>query len=98
MSAVEQSLASALLAALGDEELDRLAELLAPRLLKRGLGEQPDEWLDTRGAARYLGMTVQALHHTRASQAGIPAHQDVPGGKLYFRKSELDRWRAEGAK
>jgi hypothetical protein len=91
-------LATALLAELDDAALDELAELLAPRLAER-LGRNGDnQWFEARGAADYLAMTLDALHkrttpEERAKPGAIPCHQDVPGGKLYFLKSELDEWR-----
>jgi excisionase family DNA binding protein len=54
-----------------------------------------DAWLGTKGAAEYLGISTNALHkHTSART--IRFHQDVPGGKCWFRRSELDAWRAGG--
>jgi hypothetical protein len=91
-------LAVALVDALDDAALDTLADRLAPLLAER-LGEQrDDEWMDARGAARYLGLTLSALHRlttreARAKPGGIPAHQDMPGARLWFLRSELDQWR-----
>ena len=94
-------LAAALLAELDDEALDELAERLAPRLAGR-LGPadaQPsgDRWLDARAAAAYLGLSIHALHRLSAERR-IPASQERPGARLYFRRDELDRWRREGAR
>jgi hypothetical protein len=95
---LEHPLAAALVDALDDAALGVLADRLAPLLADR-LGEhRGDEWLDARGAARYLGLSLPALHRlttreARAKPGGIPAHQDTPGGKLWFLRSELDQWR-----
>lgn len=82
-------------AALLDQLLGRLANLVADRLLER-TAAAPDaiasDWFDARGAAEYLGVhrdTVRKL----AAQRAIPAHQDGPRCKLYFRRDELDAWR-----
>ena len=68
-----------------------LAESLAPFL--RDCAER--EWMSTADAARYLGTTATALHKRTAARS-IPCHQDQPGGRLSFRRSELDAWRCSG--
>jgi Helix-turn-helix domain len=88
-------LAVALLAALDDDALDALAERLAPRLAGR-LAPTEDGWLDSKQAAAYLGVSVNALHKLTAARA-IPFEQDGPGCKLYFRRCALDRHRQGGA-
>ncbi len=81
------SLASALLADLSDDDLDWLAERLAPRLEP---AESADGWL--RGAkaiASYIDAPksrVDAL----SSAKRIPVERD--GSNLIARKSELDAW------
>jgi len=81
-------------AELDDEALDRLAELLAPRLEGRMISSatQPDSWLDTKEAAEHLGITRNALHKATAGRS-IPFEQDRPGCKCWFKRSELDAWR-----
>ena len=90
-------LAAALIASLDAEALDALADQLAPRLAGRLAADapEPDRWLDTRGAADHLALSVHALHRLSADRR-IPASQDKPGGRLYFKRSELDRWRRDG--
>lgn len=87
--------AQALVATLDDAALDALAEALAPRLA--AITARPattvDGWLTTKEAARYLGMTPNALHKLTAARA-IPFEQERPGGKCWFRRSHLDAWRA----
>jgi len=94
-------LAAALLDALDDDALDRLAERLAPRLAGRlaPADAQPngDRWLDARAAAAYLGVSIHALHRLSAERR-VPASQARPGARLYFQRSQLDRWRREGAR
>ncbi len=89
-------LAAAIVAGLDDEALDALAARLAPRLESlAGATPAEDRWLDSKAAADYLGLpSVHALHRL-SSERRIPCSQDCAGGKLYFRRSELDRWRIE---
>src|SRR5689334_22316340 len=98
MSDPRSNLASAILDALDDASLERLAERLAPRLADRiacPKASQADRWLDARQAAAHLGLSVTALHKLTAARL-IPFEQDGPGCRLWFRRSELDRWRQEG--
>jgi excisionase family DNA binding protein len=75
-----------------------LAERLAPHLLPM-VDQRParssDEWLDSHGAANYLGISRSSLHKLSAERA-IPFEQEGPGCKLWFRRSDLDAWRAAG--
>ena len=87
-------LAAALLAALDEPALRTLAERLAPFMPDRD-NAHPDEWLDPKGAAAYLGMTVEALHKLTGPRL-IPVHQEAPGCKCFFKRSELDDWRERG--
>jgi excisionase family DNA binding protein len=84
-------LAQALLAELGPDDLAELARRLAPFL------PQPattgDGWLTTAQAAEHLGVSVHALHRLTAART-IPFHQDGPGARCYFKRSDLDAWRA----
>lgn len=53
-------------------------------------------WLDTAGAANYLALPVSTMHKLTAAES-IPFSQDVPNGRCYFLRSELDAWRLKGA-
>ena len=84
--------------ALIDQLLGRLADLVVDRLMSRSGTEteqQPDEWMDARAAAVYLGVHRDTLRKLAAERA-VPVHQDGPGCKLYFRRDELDDWRRSG--
>jgi hypothetical protein len=80
--------------------VEAIAERVVARLDERGLvpgadreaerGE--DRWMDCATAARYLGTTAGALRKQVAAGA-VPAHQDGPGCKLWFLRSELDAGR-----
>lgn len=71
-------------------DTEALAELAG--LLVEHLPPAEDRWMGTREAAAYLGLTPNALHKLTSSRT-VPFHQDVPGGKCWFLKSELDAWR-----
>ena len=90
-------LAAAIVGALDDPALDRLADLLAARLAARIKTDDQTsaEWLDVAGAAAHLGLTRHALHKLTAARA-IPFEQDAPGCKLWFRRTDLDHWRRGG--
>ncbi|MGB0094531.1 MAG: helix-turn-helix domain-containing protein [Solirubrobacteraceae bacterium] len=92
-------LARALVLSLDDEALDLLVDRLAPRiharLRDRADRHLSDEWLDSKRAAAYLGVSVNALHKLTAART-IPFEQDSPGCKCWFRRAELDKWRRGG--
>jgi excisionase family DNA binding protein len=90
------SVARALLAELGPEELAELAERLRPYLPAQD-GAAEDGWLDTKAAAAYLGISTHALHRLTAERR-VPFAQDRPGARCYFRPSDLDAWRESGAR
>jgi hypothetical protein len=81
-------LACALLAELGPDDLAELAERLKPYLVA-----VDDGWLGTREAAAYAGCTVHALRHAM-KRGEVEFEQHLPGGKVYFRRSWLNRWRS----
>ena len=87
-------LAAALIGQLDDDALAELAARLEPFLPRPALAEG-DRWLNTRQAAEYLGISLNALHRLTAARA-IPFEQDRPGAKCWFRRSELDAWRRGG--
>lgn len=79
--------------ALLDRLVDRVAEAVATRL---GLAQDdPDEWLDSRQAAEYLGMHRDTLRRLAAARA-IPSDQDGRGCRLFFHRTQLDEWRRSG--
>jgi Helix-turn-helix domain len=83
-------LTRALLAELGPEDLAELAERLAPYLRLPSATE--DKWLDSKAAAEHLGISLHALHRLTSART-IPFSQERPGGRCYFRRSDLDAWR-----
>lgn len=77
--------------------LARVAARLRPWLSPAEHAPEPDRWVETREAARIVGLSTNALHKLTARRArgGIPFSQDAPGGKCYFRVSDLHRWREQ---
>lgn len=88
----------ALVDELDDAVLERLADRLAPHVaahLQPRAPEGEDRWLTARQAAEHLGLSIHALHKLTAART-IPFEQEGPGCRLWFRRSELDRWREQG--
>jgi hypothetical protein len=82
--------------------LDALADALADRLAARILDQlrpvqgsrvlKDDDLLDSREAIDYCRIpSLDALHRLTAA-GSIPSQQRVPGGRLKFRKRDLDDW------
>jgi excisionase family DNA binding protein len=91
------AIVDALLAELDDAALAELASRLAPFLppfLSARVDAGDDPWLTTREAAAHLGLSVPAVHRLLARNA-IPFSQAAPGARCWFRRSELDAWRAD---
>lgn len=78
------------------EVAERVAAAVVARL-GAGSSEAVHEWLDSRRAAEYLGVHRDTLRKLAAERA-IPAEQDGPGCKLFFRRSDLDAWRQAGGR
>jgi excisionase family DNA binding protein len=90
-------LAAAIIDALDDHALDRLAEALAPRLAALAAETSAVEaWLDVDGASRHL-ICPKSRIYALVSVRRIPFHKD--GSRLLFRREELDEWvRAGGGR
>ena len=73
--------------------IETLAEVLAGKLAERlpRLGAE-DAWMTSAEAAEYLAIPISTLRKLTAA-GSIPFSQDVAGGRCYFKRSELDRWR-----
>lgn len=80
---VSIALPDGLVEAIGDHVLKRLLPIL------EGIDKQTDEILDVRGLAAYLKVSEDWIYDQRR-QYGIPFI--MVGGKLRFRKAEIDRW------
>jgi hypothetical protein len=83
---------STLTVQLDDATLGRLAAAVAVRVAALLPDRVEDCWFDSGEAADYLRLPLSQLRKLSAADL-IPAHQDTPGGRLYFLRSELDEWR-----
>ncbi len=81
--------------ALPDELLDGLAERVAAVVLSAlaAAGPASSPWLDVAGAADYLCCKPKRLHDL-VSQGRVPHYRE--GGRLVFRRDELDEWITSG--
>lgn len=78
--------------ALSDDVVLALAHRLGAYLSWTMPAAEADGWLDFEGALEHLGMKKGALYKLTSTRT-IPFHQDGPGCKLWFLRSELDEWR-----
>jgi excisionase family DNA binding protein len=73
----------------------RVADQIAARLAAAS-GAEPDQWLDSRGAADYLGISRDTVRRLSA-EGSLPTEQAGTNCKLYFRRSDLDSWRRDSS-
>ena len=73
-----------------------VADAVAARIEQAPSDVVPD-WLDSRGAAEYLGLHPDTVRKLAAERA-IPTEQDGPGCKLFFLRHDLDEWRRAGGR
>lgn len=77
--------------------IDALAEVVADKVAARLPQEAAEDgWMTSEEAASYLAVPISTLRKLTAA-GSIPFSQDVPGGRCYFKRAELDRWRTENA-
>lgn len=95
-TAADTSTSLPTIAILDAEAIETLAAALAGRVAELIPEPEPDRWLSSEEAAAYLKITVQTIWKLTAADA-IPFTQDVPGGRCYFLRSQLDKWRLERA-
>jgi excisionase family DNA binding protein len=88
------AIVDALLAELDADALDRLAELLAPRLAERlGKPDTSARWLDVAGAAQHLACPKSRIY-ALVNAERMPHHRD--GSRLLFDRAELDAFVRNG--
>jgi excisionase family DNA binding protein len=74
-----------------DQLVARVSDQITARLA--AVDERPaDQWLDSRGAAAYLGISRDTVRRLAAA-GSLPTEQSGANCKLYFRRSDLDTWR-----
>jgi excisionase family DNA binding protein len=79
--------------------LDHLAARVADQITARlaaSSESSADQWLDSRGAANYLGISRDTVRRL-AAEGSLPTEQAGTNCKLYFRRSDLDCWRQSGS-
>jgi excisionase family DNA binding protein len=83
--------------ALDSGTIETLSESVAARIvdLLRDRAEA-DGWMTSAEAAEYLAVPISTLRKWTAAGT-VPFSQDVEGGRCYFKRDELDRWRWESA-
>lgn len=74
--------------ALQPEFLDKLAEAVAERIG----GESARVWMNVDSAAGYLDLPKKRIQNLTAA-GRIPHHKE--GGRVLYRRDELDAWLAE---
>lgn len=77
--------------------IEALADALAEKIVARlPQWEAEDGWMTSARAADYLSIPISTLRKLTAAGT-VPFSQDAIGGRCYFKRSELDRWRAHSA-
>jgi excisionase family DNA binding protein len=82
-----------------DQILDQLAARVADQITARlaAVDKPPaDRWLDSRGAADYLGISRDTVRRL-AAEGSLSTEQAGANCKLFFRRSDLDSWRRNGS-
>lgn len=82
-----------------DVIIDQLAERVADRIvsqIRMADTSAVDQWLDSTGAADYLGISRHSVRRLVA-EGSLPTEQAGANCKLYFRRSDLDSWRCRPA-
>ena len=66
------------------------SELLEELRAERATAPWP-EWMSVEMAARYLDFSEERVRKLKESRR-IPFHQEGPGCRVFFRRTELDEW------
>jgi excisionase family DNA binding protein len=78
--------------ALPPETLEAIAQRTAEIVVERLTAlDGRSDWLDSKAAAEYLGISVGHLHNLKGQ---VPSHK--VGGRRRYRRSELDAYQANG--
>lgn len=76
--------------------IEAFADFLAGKVAERLPRQNDDDcWMTSAEAADYLAVPISTLRKLTAA-GSVPFAQDVAGGRCYFKRSELDRWRRDG--
>lgn len=77
---------------ISDRDLERLADMVAERVARLIGTPRLKEVMDSNECAAYLGITPGRLRAIVA-EGNVP-HSKGPNKKNYYRRSEIDEWRA----
>lgn len=79
---------------LQEADVEAIAQRVANLLGDGQAGDAQDRWMTSDEAATHLKVSPHTLRDLIARRA-VPYSQERPGARLYFRSSDLDRWRAD---
>lgn len=80
-----------------EEAIEALADAVADRVVERVLNQIESNstgWLDSAGAAEYLGIGKGAVHKLTSARE-IAFVQEVEGGRCFFKRADLDEYREQ---
>jgi excisionase family DNA binding protein len=75
---------------LDDGQLATLRDALPPVEVASTVEPWP-EWMSAETAARYLDITVERIRKLK-ERGRIPYHQEGPGCRVFFKRTDLDAW------
>ena len=78
-----------------DEAIEALADAVAERVVERVINQAESNstgWLDSAGAATYLGISRTAVHKLTSARE-ITFAQETEGGRVWFQRADLDAYR-----
>jgi len=79
---------------LHEADIEAIAQRVASLLDEEHAAGADDRWMTATEAATHLGLSLHTLRDLITRRA-LPYSQERPGARLYFRASDLDRWRAD---
>lgn len=79
---------------LHESDIEAIAQRVANLLDGEQTAGAEDRWMTSDEAATHLGVSPHTLRDLIARRT-VPYCQERPGARLYFRASDLDRWRAD---
>lgn len=71
------------------EEFDALLARVEALEAQLAAPTNPPEWLTVKAAADYTGLTEDAIRKL-VDRRGVPKNQEVAGGRILLRRTDLD--------
>jgi excisionase family DNA binding protein len=78
----------------GNGQLEDLQARVEALEHERAEQRESSGWLDAKGAAAHLGLSVKAVYNA-IKDDGLPAHR-APNGRWLFKRDELNEWVVRG--